>query len=238
MKDFIAENFSDDAKGTELVLNYVYGDGSNVVIQDDPNWSMYMMSNDMLMERTGNYLAPIGEKLQFNKSKIIDITTSMIIADSKPYSGYMMLYGSNMDARGYHISGTVSKNVKGVITYDMTYTFNDIMDPNFRYKSDEVGYILLRALKVLDGNITMNDYNIHISWSDVTVINPEKSLNTGWLVDMKSIDVKEELDDLDRRVPPKISRGKIAAYEAQKQYYQELKAYMEAHQEYYGCDDN
>ena len=31
--------------------------------------------------------------------------------------------------------------------YDMTYTFNDIIDPNFRYKQDKVCYNILEQLK-------------------------------------------------------------------------------------------
>ena len=80
--------------------------------------------------------------------KNISMTIPMIIDDpSNGSSGYMLLYGSNADVGGYQIEGTVNKDEKGTITYDMTYTFNDIIDPNFRYKQDKVCYIILEQLK-------------------------------------------------------------------------------------------
>lgn len=75
------------------------------------------------------------------------MTILMIIDDpSNGSSGYMLLHGSNADVGGYQIEGTVNKDEKGTITYDMTYTFNDIIDPNFRYKQDKVCYNLNSAL--------------------------------------------------------------------------------------------
>ena len=54
------------------------------------------------------------------------MTILMIIDDpSNGSSGYMLLHGSNADVGGYQIEGTVNKDEKGTITYDMTYTFND-----------------------------------------------------------------------------------------------------------------
>lgn len=76
------------------------------------------------------------------------MTILMIIDDpSNGSSGYMLLHGSNADVGGYQIEGTVNKDEKGTITYDMTYTFNDVIDPNFRYKQDKVCYNILEQLK-------------------------------------------------------------------------------------------
>ena len=45
----------------------------------------------------------------------------------------------------------------------MTYTFNDVMDPNFNYLMDKLKYNGLKLLKTLGANITMKDYNIKIT---------------------------------------------------------------------------
>ena len=75
------------------------------------------------------------------------MTILMIIDDpSNGSSGYMLLHGSNADVGGYQIEGTVNKDEKGTITYDVTYTFNDIIVPNFSYKQDNVCYNIFEQL--------------------------------------------------------------------------------------------
>ncbi len=69
----------------------------------------------------------------------------------------------------------------------MTYTFNDVMDPNFNYLMDKLKYNGLKLLKTLGANITMKDYNIKITWTDTTIIYADGSTNCGWLKDMLSI---------------------------------------------------
>ena len=64
------------------------------------------------------------------------------------------------------------KDKKGNITYNLTYTWNDIIDPNFMYDSDSKKAAF--AKKIPFANPT--DYTISISWTDKTVI----KANPGW----------------------------------------------------------
>lgn len=190
----LADNITDwfinvcisDEQAKELVDIYVYGDGEDVVYENDPSWSEYMMENETLTDKTALILAPIGERLDVNESIDIDMTTFMVI-DGDPHSGYMHLFGTNDESEMYKIQGTVSKDSNGTITYDMTYTFNDVMDPNFNYLMDKLKYNGLKLLKTLGANITMKDYNIKITWTDTTIIYAAGSTNCGWLKDMLSI---------------------------------------------------
>ena len=89
------------------------------------------------------------------------MTILMIIDDpSNGSSGYMLLHGSNADVGGYQIEGTVNKDEKGTITYDMTYTFNDIIDPNFRYKQDKVCYNFVKFLFMIGTLKILQDCNL------------------------------------------------------------------------------
>ena len=94
----------------------------------------------------------------------------MIIQDVDSYSGYMLLYGASENVGGYQIQGTVQKLFNGTVIYDMKYTFNDIMDHEFKYISDQVNYGGLKALQFLNSSITMKDYNFSVSWKDRTIL--------------------------------------------------------------------
>lgn len=81
---------------------------------------------------------------------------------------------------GFQIKGTVSKNKKGDITYDLTYTWNDKIDPNFMYDSDSKKAEFAKSIPLANPT----DYTIRITWKDKTVIraNPKwYNRNTGWL---------------------------------------------------------
>lgn len=103
---------------------------------------------------TAHYLAPIGQSLELGSSIQIDIETSMIITDNMN-TGYILLYGSNENVGGYQINGTVTKEMDGTTIYDMNYTFNDIMDPNFNVPADRVRYAGLAFLKFFISKINM-----------------------------------------------------------------------------------
>ena len=100
-----------DDQGQELINRYLYGDGSEYIIDNDLDWNKYMMSNEKLAEFTGNYLAPVGENLKEGESTEVDMQISMILqGDTK--TGYMLMYGSTANVGGYQIQGTVVKDME------------------------------------------------------------------------------------------------------------------------------
>ena len=105
---------------------------------------------------------------------------AMIIDNGEDIIGYQYLHGTNANAGGFSIKGTISKDKKGNIIYDLRYTWNDIIDPNFIYESDKKKAAL--AQKIPFANPTA--YTISISWTDKTVIKATPSWfnwNSGWL---------------------------------------------------------
>lgn len=197
-----------------------------------------MMDNDTLRERTEDYLANIRFNLDLNESVDVDITTSMIIDDEDSHSGYMLLYGSSEDVGDYQMHGTVSKDGEGVVTYDMTYTFNDIINVNNSYLSDTIADVGLKILQILNDKITLEEYNIQITWQDVTTIYPDDRDNTGWLKNMFFTNIEDKIEDLEMWAGaiPLIGGGAAKKRnQLQRQFYENLKKFMIEHPEYYGC---
>ena len=113
--------------------------------------------------------------------KNIDITTSMVIENGESIIGYQYLHGTNADVGGFKIKGSISRDAEGNVTYDLTYTWNDIIDPNFDYTSDQMKAKFANSIPF----ITPTDYTIRISWSDKTIIKANPSIfnwNSGWLM--------------------------------------------------------
>ncbi len=228
-----------DEQGQELINRYLYGDGSPYIIDNDDKWSDYMMSNEALTVWSGSYLAPIGENLKEGESIEVNMQLSMIIQDNNPKTGYMLIYGSNAKVGGYQIQGTISKGFDSTVVYDLGYTFNDVMDSNFRYVTDIVHYSGANVLRAYDNNVTLNIYDLHISWKDKTIIYADGRANEGWLKDMKPIDLQKRINQLDIVISDAEEhwwkRGNNPSAELTKNILVEMQNYMRNHKEYYGC---
>ena len=134
----------------------------------------------MLKIKVQNTVFPLGQELSPGTSQSIDMTCSMEIENGEDIIGYQYLHGTNADAGDFQIQGTISKDEKGNVTYDLTYTWNDIIDPNFMYSSDSKKAEFAKSIPFANPT----DYTIHISWSDKSVIKAKpswKNRNRGWL---------------------------------------------------------
>lgn len=90
------------------------------------------------------------------------------------------LHGTNADVGGFQIKGSVSKNKNGDVTYDLNYTWNDKIDPNFIYESDSKKAEYAKSIPFANPT----DYTIRITWTDKTIIRAKQtwySWDSGWL---------------------------------------------------------
>ena len=94
--------------------------------------------------------------------------------------GYQYLHGTNEEVGGFKIIGNISKDTSGNITYDLTYTWNDKIDPNYSYTSDSIKAKVAKLIPFANPT----DYVIRITFSDKTVISSSGS--SGWLADTLS----------------------------------------------------
>ncbi|MDL5050860.1 RHS repeat-associated core domain-containing protein, partial [Oscillatoria amoena NRMC-F 0135] len=150
-----------DKQGEFLFDHWQNGKGKELFL-NDAEWSAYMKAN--------SYLATVS---------IASHLYGLGIKDSQPLkgsfhgetgvngisSGYGMLNGSNSRVGDLQYSGYAyaHNDGTGTVSYLLTFTWNDIMDPNFTYIEDRIG------AKIFPGT----PYNVHITWTDVIVITPK-----------------------------------------------------------------
>ena len=217
-----------DDEGEELILNYLYGEEKEIYID---TWGDYMMANEVFAQHVSQYIIPIGNSLALGESIEVDTKINIIILkEGSQYLGYNLLYGSNADAGGFQAIGVISKGKDGTIRYEMSYIFNDIMDPNYDYIGDKKKEAILKSLKDFCG-FTLNEYTVHVSWNDVTIISPSGS-NEGWL----SVYQQDYLYNLEMA----IRIDKASAYSRNedeinlgKNYLERLKKWKEDNQHYF-----
>jgi hypothetical protein len=77
-------------------------------------------------------------------------------------NGYGMLNGSNSRVGDLEYFGVAVPGKDGSMTYNLTMTFHDIMDPNFQYYGDMIGASIYPG----------TPYNVHITWSLSLTVSP------------------------------------------------------------------
>ena len=134
-----------------------------------------MMANKLLKSGVINVLFPIARKLKKGQSRVIQKTISMIIDTGENINGYQYLHGTNSRVGGFQMYGKISKLLNGTVIYDMTYVWNDIIDPNYTYDSDRIKAKIAKIIA------NPKNYVIKIIWNDISVIYPNTGKGTGWL---------------------------------------------------------
>jgi RHS repeat-associated protein len=118
-------SFKSDTAGRTMLAWYLFSRGSDFISKDG-YYGKYMMKNSILTTKVKDMILPYGNDLSNNQSIDIDIVTSMEIQNGEDVIGYQYLHGTNADAGGFTIKGSISKNDKGDVTYDLTYTWDGV----------------------------------------------------------------------------------------------------------------
>lgn len=119
-----------------------------------------MRANELLTSQITSVLDAHIQTLSSGEYQYIDITMSAEIENGEDIIGYQYLHGTNADAGGLRICGTVGRDATGTAIYDVNCTWNDIIDPNFNYDSDRKKAAL--ANLIIFSN--PSDYKISITW--------------------------------------------------------------------------
>jgi hypothetical protein len=174
-------NFENDSFGRAIGTHYLFGNGEPMVIVNDPGWTAYMQSNEILSADLNNRAGQTATGMFTDYQNLsipegqpyitqIDETYNMEIENGEGAIGYQYLHGTNADVGGFQREGTATmiENPDGTytVTMDMTYTWNDIMDPNPIYSTD--------VEKAEDAqNIPFanpSDFEFHLTWQETTVV--------------------------------------------------------------------
>ena len=224
--------------------NYFYGDGQDLYIYD---WGDYMMESEGLANMVGDYLFPIGQQLKPGQGITVDVVTNMILGHTpeeaekydEMFSGYALLHGSNEDVGGFQMHGGIYKDENGVIEYDITYEWHDIMDFEKNYLTDVLGEMFFNSMKYLfpDRGYTMNYYNAHIIWNNVTTIDPSNAANnSGWFYEYDKSWSELYREFAYRELQSSWQKRDMIIVESQniwRRYFDRLDQYIKEHPEYY-----
>lgn len=171
-------HFSYDWAGGAILERYLTG-GDDWYIYNDKRWTQYMqnnstLTNDLLNRAKNTATSMYSEGISQIK---IDESYPMALENGEGIVGYQYLHGTNANVGGFQRVGdaTLSSDDDGgyTVTLKMTYTWNDIIDPNPEYGTDIIksGFAELITLGKAD------PYSIHISWDEATVIKLDKNGN-------------------------------------------------------------
>ena len=172
-------SFKSDEVGREILYWYLFGNGKD--FPSGEKHSNYLKNNDLLKTQVQEYLFPIAEAIPEGETIEINVSFSMVIENGEDIIGYQYLHGTNADVGGFQIQGTITKIENGCCIFDLTYTWNDIMDPNPQYSSDVAKAKFAQLIPFANPS----DYVLSISWHDISIGPPRAKqygdVTFGWL---------------------------------------------------------
>ncbi len=182
---FPGRSFDNDWAGRQILANYLAG-GPDMELDNDPQWTEYMQSIDMLKnggEDDGRHYDGMQVRndrqaqaalqqylLSGQKTGSFDNTFSMAVPNGESITAVNYLHGTNADVGGFKHSGTSTVEPLPDGTYrvqmNVNYQWNDRIDPNLEYSSDEKKNSWAEIITLGRAD----PYDIHIGWSSATTV--------------------------------------------------------------------
>ncbi len=164
-------HFDSDWAGRSILDRYLTG-GGDWHIRNDPRWTEYMQANRILAANLEQRNWATAEQLWKSGQSQMQINESfaMEIENGEGIVGYQYLHGTNANVGGFQRQGTAKITPDGsggyVVTMDMTYTWNDIIDPNPNYSTDNWKSTIAEVITLGRAE----PYVISISWTETTQV--------------------------------------------------------------------
>ena len=175
---YAAVSGMDDA-GEIILGTYLNGNGSPVIVRDDPFWTTYMMKHSGLRTQIFRQLTSVVAKLVSDLDCRKDWRGRFPISkrfhaefeENSNKTGYALMHGSNGDVGDFLIVGWAeplqpAPDGSYRIKLDMSYVWNDIIDPNGNYVMDKIQSAF--ATVVMLGN--NKSYRLSIGWRAVALV--------------------------------------------------------------------
>ena len=160
-----------DWAGRKILSHWLFG-GGKPIKEHNGKWGDYMKKNETLRTKIKAVVKNVSKNL-----KKIDMRLHMEIENGEDIIGYQYLHGSNPNVVDFQIKGMLYKDGRGNTTCNLTYTWNDIIDPNFQYSSHKKKADFAKSIPFANPT----DYVISISWSDTTIMYSNFAIGTGWI---------------------------------------------------------
>lgn len=168
-------NFDNDWAGRAILDRYLTG-GDDWVLDNDPTWTQYMQDNPSLTEQMAGYndaqaAAAVQQYLRSGETNgTFDTTSSVALENGEGIVGYQYLHGTNADVGGFQHRGSTTVTPLPDGTYRVTvashYRWNDVIDPNPQYSSDNLKSILAEIITLGRAD----PYTIHIGWEESSTV--------------------------------------------------------------------
>ena len=172
------DHYKSDWVGRIILAWYLFGKGKKREVTY-ASWGEYMKramtctcdfcqgeKRMSLKEFTFNAIKQVSQGIQENETREIDITTNVAIENGEHIFGYNYLHGVNNEKGGFRITGTVTRYC-GYVSYEVTCTWNDMIDPNLTYTTDRQKAEFAQRIPFA----APMDYEISITWNDSFVEN-------------------------------------------------------------------
>lgn len=170
-----SDHLDNDWAGRAILERYLLG-GGDWTIDDDETWSEYMMDNeglrlDMADRNGAAALDALNSYLTSGqRNGSFDAKFAQSIENGEGIVGYQYLHGTNADAGGFEHSGGTYVTPRPDGTYevrmDVSYDWNDVIDPNPQYSTDRWKSRLAEILTLGQAD----PYDIHIGWQEPTTV--------------------------------------------------------------------
>jgi hypothetical protein len=180
--DDLTRHVRSDWAGREILGRYLSG-GDDWTIVDDPDWSRYMMDNRLLRDQL---YCPMQTQAQNALRQYLwagvpdgrfDQQLAAEIDSGEGIVGYKYLHGTNEHLGGFEFGGDtrVQPRPDGgyEVTIDGEYTWNDRMDPNPAYRTDQWKDRVAEAITLGQAD----PYDLHITWHASTRVIFDESGN-------------------------------------------------------------
>jgi RHS repeat-associated protein len=168
------DNFKVDNFGKKILLHWLYGNGEEMRINNDPEITNQIKNDPYMREAVYSHIL---DKIKtMGNSKELDFISfiHVNVQDGEGILGINYLHGSNENVGDVRILGKITTNKDGSYQANLTITWNDIIDPKLSESTDK--------LKSMIANIIANpaDYILRITFPDQSVINNNGN-SSGWL---------------------------------------------------------
>ncbi len=173
-----------DDQGEQILGTYLYGGGIDHDVED-PMWTEYMEAHPVLRGTLLNRLKDIVTKIaNLKKPGRYPISDRFPFAfpENSGFSGYALLHGTKKNVgdflmAGFAEVGEADDHADGAndIEMDLRFVFNDIVNPNKNYVSDQIRNIA--AFEATLGQAT--SYRLSINWGSncLAKVRPGQEIN-------------------------------------------------------------
>jgi hypothetical protein len=174
-----------DEYAREIFDLWFSGKAPSEVVFDNQKWAAYMQADAGLSAQIDRHLTNF--VLRFRDDFFMRSPRATPRLPNQPYqtsfhaevgptfggyrTGYAQLHGSNLAAGDFQMQGTFSMAPALASNLEFTFTnnqmtFNDKVDPNFKYKTDAVFANVAKNLAAATGGPPPKDYILRIRWRE------------------------------------------------------------------------